>query len=85
MAYSFDLQKPENIDTFLERASTKIALSGGKLSGNTQEGRIYVKGAEGTYYVTADKIKITILKKPSILFPYKVIETKVREMFGKLV
>ena len=84
MLFSFKLGKPDNMQVTFENLKHKIANTGGKLTGNDQEGTISVAGIEGKYTVDTDTIKITITKKPSSLFPNKVIENRIRAIFREL-
>ena len=60
MPYTFYLDKPGDMLATFEKLKSKLAATGGKLTGNEKEGFISADGVEGNYTVEADTIKITV-------------------------
>ncbi|MCL2773526.1 MAG: hypothetical protein FWD71_09280 [Oscillospiraceae bacterium] len=65
MAFSFAINKPENIGKTLAAVERTVRSGGGYFSGNEQSGYFSGKGVNGRYSV-GDKIIITITKKPML-------------------
>ena len=63
MAFSFEINRPENIGKTLSSVERTVRGGGGSFSGNEQSGYFSGKGVNGSYSV-GDKIIITITKKP---------------------
>jgi len=63
MAFSFEINRPEDIGKTLASVERTVRGGGGSFSGNEQNGSFSGKGVDGKYSV-GDKITITITKKP---------------------
>ena len=82
MGFSFEVEKPANVEKTLERLKNEIIDSGGALRGNEKSGHISSDGVEGSYKVFADHIMITVIKKP-LLYPEAAVEQYIRSEFRK--
>ena len=74
MAFSFQINRPENISEALVRVAGKIQSGGGMFSGDEQSGSFTGRGVSGRYDV-GNKITITITQKPILASNSKVIDT----------
>ena len=63
MAFSFQINRPENIGRTLSAVERSVRDGGGSFSGNEHNGYFSGRGVNGRYSV-GDKITITITKKP---------------------
>jgi len=84
MLFSFELDKPGDIIATFERLKHKLTATGGQLTGNEKEGLISAVGVKGEYVVNTDTITITVTKKPSPVFPNKLIEKRIRAIFQEI-
>jgi len=85
MPHTFYLDKPGDVLATFEKLKSKLAATGGKLTGNEKEGFISADGVEGNYTVEADTIKITVTKKPLPLIPNALVEKQIRGIFQELI
>jgi hypothetical protein len=89
MAFSFNLPKPADVAQMLGDIDRELTKRGGTRKGDETAGCISISGAEGTYEVTADAVKLTVTKKPSVMGLRKIsdsrVEKEIRKMFRKHV
>ena len=87
MPFSFNIERPKDVQTTFRKLKERLVKFGGSLSGGDNEGSICSDGVEGTYIVKTDSIEITIYKKPSILFipvPDALVEKEIRNIFREI-
>lgn len=80
--FSFNIKKPDDITATLKAVEHKIKSSGGAFSGDEQSGSFTnsKRDVVGRYFVEANGVKITIVKKP-LIYPYSAVESRIREYF----
>ena len=78
--FSFSIARPGNIAQAIHSVKAGIEDSGGKFTGNEQQGDFNAKGIIGRYRV-GDVVNVTITEKP-FMIPNSVIEREVRNYFG---
>ena len=81
MGFSFEVDKPGDIERMLKKAQSEIESKGGTFSGTTKSGRISVSGVNGSYLVTSDAIEITITDKP-FLATEGMIKSEIKKALG---
>lgn len=68
MAFSFEINRPEDISKTLESVAHTVRSGGGRFSGNEQYGYFSGRGVQGRYSVgnenNGGKVTITITRKP---------------------
>jgi len=80
MAFSFEINKPQDIKKTLLSTRRKIMNGGGTFSGNEESGRFSGRGVDGIYFVGDSSVKITITKKPP-LYPEASVRNAIWEYF----
>ena len=87
MSFSFNIERPKDIQATFRKLEERLKKEGGNLSGGDAKGSIFSDGVEGTYIVKTDSVEITIHKKPSILFiPVSdaLVEKEIRNIFREI-
>ena len=84
MAFSFHIEKPNDINATFKKLKEKLEKHKGTLSGDDSRGYISSDGVEGSYIVGTDSIEITIHKKPLPIIPNRTVEKEIRRLFNKI-
>jgi hypothetical protein len=79
--FNFNIPRPGNITQTIHQVKSGIEGSGGRFSGNEQQGNFQAKGITGQYRV-ADDVNVTITDKPFVI-PNSMIEREVRSYFSE--
>ncbi len=86
MCDPFNITISTNPEDLLTKATAKLELQGGTLTGDIKSGKLnitlpFVGLIEGVYAITDNVITITVTGKPALL-PCGIIETKIREFLA---
>jgi len=79
--HSFSFAKPAQVNQAIQTVRKEITGSGGRFTGNEQEGSFRVSGIEG-YYRISNLVSVTITSKPFIV-SNSYIEKEIKNYFSK--